>query len=305
MKRGAKKASVQLVLGDAFNFVTSLKANSVDLFIASPPYFMGKEYDKSTSIEEFENEHIRMLPHLVRALRDGGSICWQVGNHVKNGAVIPLDAIVYKIFSGDQRLTLRNRIVWTFGHGTHSSKRFSGRHESILWFTKGKDYFFNLDAVRVPQKYPGKRHYKGPKKGDWSGNPAGKNPSDVWDIPHVKSGHIEKTAHPCQFPVALVQRCIRAMTPSNGLVIDPFMGSGSTAVASAIEGRRFAGCDREKRYVRIAQTRIKELRMGTLTHRPLDKPIVHPRQTHSVAKRPPHFAGFGLDTEQRNLVDRR
>jgi adenine-specific DNA-methyltransferase len=212
-----------------------------------------------------------------------------VGNHVKNGAVVPLDAIVYQIFSSNQKLTLRNRIVWTFGHGVHASKRFSGRHETMLWFTKGPDYFFNLDAVRVPQKYPGKRHHKGPKKGEWSGNPAGKNPSDVWDIPNVKAGHVEKTEHPCQFPVALVQRCIRAMTPPQGLVVDPFMGSGSSALASAIEGRSFVGCDKEKKYVKIAERRLSEFRHGSQTHRPLEKPIIELPRTHSVSRRPPHF----------------
>jgi adenine-specific DNA-methyltransferase len=281
--------TIRLVKQDAFEFLSDLKPNSVDLIIASPPYFMGKEYDRSTSVKEFERDHIRLLPLLVRALKEGGSICWQVGNHVRNGALIPLDAIVYNVFSLDQKLTLRNRIIWTFGHGTHASKRFSGRHESLLWFTKGHDYYFDLEPIRVPQKYPGKRHYKGPKKGLLSGNPAGKNPSDVWDIPHVKSKHVEKTAHPCQFPVALVQRCVKSLTPLNGLVVDPFMGSGSSAVASLIEGRRFSGCDNKGKYVRIAQKRVSEAQSGVLNHRPLDKPIVLPSQTHAVAKRPSHF----------------
>jgi adenine-specific DNA-methyltransferase len=184
---------------------------------------MGKEYDTSHSIEDFKADQLHLAPLLVRALRDGGSLCWQVGHHVQNGVTVPLDAIVYPIFAAQEGLFLRNRIVWTFGHGVHASRRFSGRHETILWFTKGHDYHFNLDAVRVPQKYPGKRHYKGPKKGEWSGNPLGKNPSDVWDIPNVKSRHIEKTDHPCQFPVALVQRLIRALVPAQGFVVDPFM----------------------------------------------------------------------------------
>ncbi len=281
---------IQLAERDAFEFLSGLEPNSADLIIASPPYFMGKEYDRSTSIKEFEQDHIRMLPLLVGALKEGGSICWQVGNHVKNGVLIPLDAVVYNVFSSEKRLTLRNRIIWTFGHGAHASKRFSGRHESLLWFTKGNDYYFNLGPIRVPQKYPGKRHYKGPKKGQLSGNPAGKNPSDVWDIPNVKSKHIEKTAHPCQFPVALVQRCIKALTPSNGLVVDPFMGSGSSAVASLIEGRRFSGCDTEVKYVRIARKRVNDARSGVINHRPLDKPVVLPSQTHAVARRPAHFA---------------
>lgn len=143
--------------------------------------------------------------------------------------------------------------------------------------------------MRVPQKYPGKKHYKGPRKGQWSGNPAGKNPSDVWDIPNVKSNHVEKTLHPCQFPVALVQRCIRAFTPEGALVVDPFMGSGSTAVACAIEKRHFAGCDVEKRYVDVARKRVRQAQTGKPNYRPLDKPIAELPRTHSVAKAPPHF----------------
>ena len=115
-----------------------------------------------------------------------------------------LDIFYYQIFK-KYNLFLRNRIIWHFGHGLHASKRFSGRYETILWFTKSKDYIFNLDAVRVPAKYPGKRHYKGKNKGKLSGNPKGKNPSDlweiaidewakeVWEIPNVKSNHPEKT----------------------------------------------------------------------------------------------------------------
>jgi adenine-specific DNA-methyltransferase len=222
-KKSRTASSNRLEVQDAFQFLAKLKPSSVDLIVSSPPYCMGKEYDTSHSIEDFKADQLHLAPLLVRALRDGGSLCWQVGHHVQNGVTVPLDAIVYPIFAAQEGLFLRNRIVWTFGHGVHASRRFSGRHETILWFTKGHDYHFNLDAVRVPQKYPGKRHYKGPKKGEWSGNPLGKNPSDVWDIPNVKSRHIEKTDHPCQFPVALVQRLIRALVPAQGFVVDPFM----------------------------------------------------------------------------------
>jgi adenine-specific DNA-methyltransferase len=208
---------------------------------------------------------------------------------VHKGVVTPLDALVYAIFSKQEDLLLRNRIVWTFAHGVHASRRFSGRHETILWFTKGNDYTFNLDAVRVPQKYPGKRHYKGPKKGELSGNPRGKNPSDVWEIPNVKANHIEKTDHPCQFPVALVQRLIRALVPTKGTVADPFLGSGTTALAAALEKKKFAGSEIQKTYVSIAKARIKRLETGCLTHRPLEQAIYHPSDTDAVAQRPPHF----------------
>lgn len=286
---GRRKVSVRLEVQDAFKFLAKLRPGSVDLIVSSPPYCMGKAYDKSGSIDDFIADHERLAPLLVRALKDGGSLCWQVGHHVKNSVVVPLDALVYNIFSKEKELFLRNRIIWTFGHGVHASRRFSGRHEAILWFTKGNEYYFDLDAVRVPQKYPGKRHYKGPKKGEWSGNPLGKNPSDIWEIPNVKSRHIEKTDHPCQFPVALAQRLIRALTKRSGLVIDPFMGSGSAGVAASIERRRFRGCDVKGVYVEIAAARIAAVERGEVRHRSIDKPIYVPNSQQAVAKRPPHF----------------
>jgi len=261
----------------------------VDLAISSPPYFMGKEYDTSCSIKDFIAVHKQLSEQLVRVVKAGGSVCWQVGSHVQDNVVIPLDAIVYSVFSQFAEIKLRNRIVWTFGHGAHCPRRFSGRHETILWFTKGDDYHFNLDAVRVPQKYPGKKHYKGPKQGKLSGNPLGKNPGDVWEIPNVKAQHVEKTDHPCQFPVALAQRLVRALCPPNGLVLDPYVGSGSTGVAAIGEGRHFSGCDIEPRYVKISRARIKSLRAGTLKIRPLDQPIHVPGKNDSVAQVPPQW----------------
>jgi adenine-specific DNA-methyltransferase len=128
----------------------------------------------------------------VRLLHPRGSICWQVGNHVDDGEVVPLDIVLYPIFK-EHGLKLRNRIVWHFEHGLHCTKRLSGRYETILWFTKSNDYTFNLDPIRVPSKYPGKKHFKGPRAGQLSGNPLGKNPSDVWIFPNVKNNHVEKT----------------------------------------------------------------------------------------------------------------
>jgi adenine-specific DNA-methyltransferase len=275
-----------IIRKDALLFLSDLNAKSVDLVISSPPYFMGKEYDTSCSIDDFIAIHEQLSNQLVRILNDGGSICWQVGSHVRDNVVVPLDAIVYSIFSKHVELQLRNRIVWTFGHGAHTSRRFSGRHETILWFTKGDKYPFALDAVRVPQKYPGKRHYKGRKRGEPSGNPLGKNPGDVWDIPNVKANHVEKTEHPCQFPVALVQRLVKALCPPHGLVIDPYLGAGSTAIAALSEGCRFMGCDIEAKYVKIARERVKELVAGTLKVRPLDQPIHIPSANDSVAQIP-------------------
>jgi adenine-specific DNA-methyltransferase len=252
---------------------------------------MGKEYDKSTKIEDFVEAHRLILPELLRVTKPGGSICWQVGYHVSRASVLtPLDYLVYEIFNSSPELFLQNRIIWTFGHGLHSKKKFSGRHEVILWFSKGKDYYFNLDGVRVPQKYPGKTYSKGEKKGQPSGNPLGKNPGDVWEIPNVKAKHVEKTDHPCQFPVALAQRVVRALTPANGRVLDTYMGSGTTGVAALLEGRKFVGAEIDEEYYAIARTRCEQVFTNEIKYRPLDKPVQVPNPNSSVARKPENFA---------------
>jgi adenine-specific DNA-methyltransferase len=157
-----------------------------------------------------------------------------------------------------------------------------------MWFTKGDITRFDLDAVRVPQKYPGKRFYKGPRKGEWSGNPLGKNPGDVWEIPNVKSKHPEKTEHPCQFPTALARRFIRALTAEGDLVIDPYLGSGTTAVAALMEGRNFIGGDISPAYFGIANRRLADLSNGNLKFRE-DIPPREPKSGESVSITPPHF----------------
>lgn len=293
-KRFKESNSVTLYNGNCLNLMRKLPDESVDLVVTSPPYCMGKAYeDPRDDIDTFRQQHTKIFDDLYRIVKPGGSICWQVGYHVSHKCVIPLDYIIYDIFTTQSverelPLILRNRIVWTFGHGLNSSKRFSGRHETILWFTKGEQRVFNLDEVRVPQKYPGKRSYKGPSKGKLSGNPLGKNPSDVWEIPNVKAKHVEKTEHPCQFPVAIPQRLIRALTPKDGLVLDPFMGSGTTGVSSIIEGRRFIGAEIKKDYYDIATNRISDAINGNAKIRE-DKPVMKPSKNTSVAKLPEEF----------------
>jgi adenine-specific DNA-methyltransferase len=263
--------------GDCASLLQSLPDESVDLVFSSPPYCIGKAYEDKTKAEDFLKDHKTILPEIARVTKTGGSICWQVGYHVSAGVVVPLDFVVYQILVEKcPSVFLRNRIVWTFGHGLHSAERFSGRHETLLWFTKGDPYVFNLDDVRVPQKYPGKKHYKGEQKGHPSGNPKGKNPTDVWDIPNVKANHVEKTAHPCQFPIALAQRAIRAFTNPGDLVLDPYAGAGTTGAACALLGRKFVGAELESKYYRIAMQRIRDAMEKTLPFRPEDKPVYRP-----------------------------
>lgn len=243
-----------------------------DLVVTSPPYNIGKEYEKKTSIEQYTEWQERIIKKIVCRLKDTGSICWQVGSYVENNEILPLDFLFAPIFK-ELGLHLRNRIVWHFGHGLHNKRRFSGRYETILWYTKGDDYVFNLDSVRIPSKYPGKRYSKGPNKGALSGNPLGKNPEDVWEVPNVKSNHVEKTAHPCQFPVGLIERLVLSLTNENDLVFDPFSGSGSAGVASIIHNRNFWGCECVEEYIDISKRRLQESIEGTIKYRPYDKPI--------------------------------
>ena len=291
----SERNRVTLYNGDCIDLLKSIPDGVVDLVVTSPPYCMGKPYEKpEDNLETFSKKHAQLLPEIYRVVKDGGSICWQVGYHVRNSVVNPLDFIVHETIKQcpdkdvAKGLVLRNRLIWMFGHGYNSTHRFSGRHEVIMWYTKGNSSKFNLDSVRIPQKYPGKRHYKGDKKGEYSGNPLGKNPSDVWDIPNVKAGHIEKTEHPCQFPVAIPQRLIKSLTNKGDLVLDPFFGSGATSIAAALESRRFVGAEIEKRYYDITRTRTIEASAGTIKFR-RDRPIGKPNPRSAVAVKPSHF----------------
>ena len=257
------------------DFMRPLAKESMKLIIASPPYNIGKSYERRSGLDEYVMGQAQVIAECVRLLHPQGSICWQVGNHVDDGEVFPLDIVLFHLFK-DHGLKLRNRVIWHFEHGLHCSHRLSGRHEAILWFTKGDDYVFDLDPIRVPSKYPNKKYFKGPKVGQLSGNPLGKNPGDVWAIPNVKNNHVEKTSHPCQFPVELVERFVLSMTEPGDCVFDPYMGVGSTIVAALAHGRRGYGCDVVQDYVDIAWSRVHELRAGTLKTRPMNKPVYDP-----------------------------
>jgi adenine-specific DNA-methyltransferase len=265
----------QAVSEDNLSFMRKFAPGSFKLIVTSPPYNIGKSYEQRSSLESYIDSQKRVIGECVRLLDDNGSICWQVGNHVDRGEVFPLDAILYPTFKS-LGLKLRNRIIWHFGHGLHCSRRLSGRHETILWFTKTDDYTFNLDPIRVPSKYPMKRHFKGPKAGQLSGNPLGKNPSDVWEIPNVKNNHVEKTVHPCQFPVELVERLVVSLTDVGDRVFDPYMGVGSSLVAAVKNNRLGFGCDVIPEYVQIAHERLALAARGALATRPMNKPVYDP-----------------------------
>lgn len=302
-------ADIVVKKSDTLDELKLLPDNTFNLIVSSPPYNIGKEYEKQVSLRMYLEWQREIIAELCRITSDNGSIVWQVGNFVDAGEVFPLDIHFYPIFK-EFGMQLRNRIIWHFDHGLHASNRFSGRYEVLLWFTKTKDYTFNLDPVRVPSKYPGKLHYKGDKVGQPSGNPLGKNPSDYWtlicqewetgliEIPNVKANHPEKTSHPCQFPIELIERCILALTNEGDWVLDPFGGSGSSLIAAMKHRRRGMIIDREEQYIELTTERVKAFQNGTLKIRPLGKPVHKPTGKEKVSKIPSAW----LEIKQEKLL---
>jgi DNA modification methylase len=295
----------EMLNNDCLTILKKIESEKFDLILTSPPYNVGKSYETKMSIEKYLETQEAIISELVRTLSYKGNLCWQVGNYVDKGEVFPLDIFYYQIFK-KHGMKLRNRIVWYFGHGLHASNRFSGRYETILWFSKTDDYIFNLDDVRIPSKYPGKRHFKGPKKGQLSGNPLGKNPSDIWEIieqdwdtamwniPNVKSNHPEKTEHPCQLPIELVERCVLALTDENSWVLDPFAGVGSTIIGAVKNNRNAIGIEKEPVYCETANKRLVELKNGYLKTRSITQPIHKPSEKDRIAQFPKEWRQLSL-----------
>lgn len=298
-----KFSDSKIICADSLKALDKIEDDSVQLVVTSPPYNIGKEYEKDQrlSLQEYLDWLGPIVDKLCLKVNEKGSVCWQVGNYVKDGEVFPLDLYFYEMFRKNG-LKLRNRIIWHFNFGLHASQRFSGRYETLLWFTKSDEYIFNLDPVRVPQLYPGKRHSakKGERAGKLSGNPLGKNPSDfwefsgerffeknpIWELPNVKSNHPEKTQHPCQFPSELVERCILAFSNKGDLVLDPFVGSGTTVIAAMKYNRVGLGIDKSSEYAKLARARMKLFAKGELKLRPAGKKVRKPKLGEKVSTMP-------------------
>ncbi len=292
-ERYSKTATATLFHGDRLELIKQIPKGSAKLIVTSPPYNIGKEYEDYHSLDEYLEGQRATIAACHEILAEDGSLCWQVGNHiVAKAEILPLDIPIHKICA-DLGMHLRNRVIWHFEHGLHCKKRFSGRYECIMWFTKAKEYVFNLDPVRVPQKYPGKKNYNGKKVGEYSCNPSGKNPSDLWIIPNVKSNHCEKTIHPCQYPIGLIERLVLALTNSGDLVVDPYAGVGSALCAAVLNGRRGAGADTNAEYSRIARERVTLAIQGKLTTRPMNK-AVYDASKSRLSVRPKELSGETL-----------
>lgn len=288
--------------GDCLKLLHSIPDGAASLVVTSPPYNIGKAYERRNPVAQYVEQQRAVIQECVRTLKPGGSICWQVGNYVDRGAIIPLDYLLFPVFH-ELGLQMRNRIIWHFEHGLHCSRRLSGRYEVIMWLTKGDDYHFDVDPIRVPQKYPGKKYFKGPKAGEYSCNPLGKNPGDLWVIPNVKSNHVEKSDHPCQFPVELIERLILSLTRPDDLVIDPYLGAGTTIIAALRHGRRGVGAELMPHYAAIARDRVTKSIQGTLPVRPMNKPVFNPDDAGLALRSAPWLNGNGHENEQMTLLE--
>ncbi|MER9354990.1 site-specific DNA-methyltransferase [Mesorhizobium sp. M0514] len=299
---------LRLIQADVSRALDLIGDETVQLVLTSPPYNLRKIYerDKAMSLEEYVAWLTPVVEKICKKVTAGGSVCWQVGNFVRDGEVFPLDYYFYGMFLS-HGFKLRNRIIWKFNFGLHANKRLSGRYETLLWFTKSDEYVFNLDPIRVPQLYPGKRHSakKGEEKaGKPSGNPLGKNPSDfwtfsaddcfseypIWEIPNVKANHPEQTIHPCQFPHELAERCVLAFSNAGDVVLDPFVGAGTSAIAAVKAGRNAIGVDRSADYVDLTRKRVKALRAGELELRQSDKEVRRPLPGEKVSTVPEEWS---------------
>jgi adenine-specific DNA-methyltransferase len=245
-----------VVLGDCLEFLAQIPDQCLDLIVSSPPYNLGKEYESKRLLNIYLEEQKKVLAECVRVLKTSGSIFWQVGSYSNKGTLIPLDIRFFPIFE-DLGMIPRNRIIWIRQHGLHAQNKFSCRHETILWFTKTDEYTFNLDAIRVPQKYQNKKYFRGEKKGELSCNPLGKNPGDIWIFRNVKHNHEEQTIHPCQFPEDMIARIILATTNLGDIVFDPYLGTGTVAVVARDYNRFYLGTELDPNYYQVALRRLK------------------------------------------------
>ncbi len=230
----------RLICGDTVTELARLPSASVDLIIADPPYNLGKNYGNnqdSRAWHDYEAFTRAWIEQAQRLLKPSGSMYVFMG--------VRFIARLFLMLETEFKLCFNSWITWHYTQGMGRKMGFSPRHEDILYFTKTTTFTFNLDAVRVPQKYYRQRN-----------NMAGANPGDVWQVSHVHYCSAERKAHPTQKPEALMERMIKASSHPSDLVLDPFVGSGTSCRVAHVLGRRWLGIDINPDYVAMSQRRI-------------------------------------------------
>ena len=243
--------------GDCIKLMSMIPAGGIDLTFTSPPYNIGKEYETILPMKEFLDWCVSWIEELHRVTTVDGSFLLNVGyvSIPDRARAIPIPYLLWDRIP----FYLQQEIVWNYGAGVAAKKFLSPRNEKILWYVKNfEKYCFNLDEIRDPDvAYPNQK-----KKGKLRCNTIGKNPSDVWQIAKVTSGagrsSSERTAHPAQFPLDLCERAIKGFSSPNGIVLDPFLGSGSTIDACIRWGRYSIGFEIREDYCEVAKNRLLE-----------------------------------------------
>jgi len=237
----------RIICEDCIKVMNTMPEKSVDLIFADPPYNIGLKYDNhkdNMPYEEYINWTERWITAALRVLKDNGSIYIAIGDEYAAEVVMILKK---------KGLYMRNWIIWHYTFGQNQRKKFSRSHTHILYFTKHPtEFIFNADNIRVRSVRQ--------EIGDKRANPKGKIPDDVWKISRVAGTFKERVKNfPCQMPLALLERVIKASSNVGNIVLDPFIGSGTTAVACKKLGRKYIGIDISPNYVKNVENRLKSM----------------------------------------------
>lgn len=228
-----------VIHGDSIEIMSEMKEKSIDLIVADPPYNVGKDYGNGSDRQE-KSQYLefskKWMTEATRILKDNGTM------YIFGGQ--KYIAYLYIILE-DLGLNNNGWVVWHYTQGAGRTKGYSSRHDDILIFTKGNSFTFNLDDIRIPQKYYRKAN-----------NMRGANPGNVWSLPHVHYSEKDRTFHPTQKPHALYERMILASSNEGDIVLDPFSGSGSSLVVAEKTNRKFIGIEIESKYVELAKNEL-------------------------------------------------
>ena len=251
---------VSLFRIDALEAMSMLPEENFDLGITSPPYNIGKEYETPMPLSSYIEWSEKWIGQAYKLCKPHGALWLNLGylQVPKRGRAVPISYLLWDRIP----FFLLQEIVWNYGAGVSTKRIFSPRNEKFLWLVKSPDnYTFNLDDVRDPNtKYPNQK-----KNGKIRVNPLGKNPTDVWQFPKVTTGKgltgqrasPERTKHPAQFPLAVIDRIVKACSNPRDVIFDPFIGSGTTAVAAFRNGRDAVGFEIKPEYIDIAVERVE------------------------------------------------
>jgi len=238
--------NIEIITGDALVELGNIETGSVDLVIADPPYNLGKDYGNNHDVQGFDDYlsfSRNWLRHAHRILKPTGTLYVFMG--------FRFISYLYDIIDRDLQMFFNSWIVWHYTQGMGKTKGFSPRHDDILMFNKSMQFKFNLDRVRVPQKYYRERN-----------NMRGTNPGDVWVFSHVHYCNENRQNHPTQKPEGLIERMVLASTDEGDLVLDPFSGSGTTLRVCQQLNRRGIGIEINPEYVALTKNRITEEFVG-------------------------------------------